>query len=47
MVPGDPERQTMENTDVQGGIAYHINQIDSFNALALKLKVQPLQFIND
>lgn len=44
LVPGDPERLHMQSTDLQGGIAYHANQIDSLNVLALKLGIQPLQF---
>lgn len=45
LVPGDPERKNMQNTDEQEGIAYHPNQIDAFNTLANRLGIEPLQFI--
>ncbi|CAG2167507.1 unnamed protein product [Oppiella nova] len=40
LVAGDPERQHMEKCDTQGGIAYHINQIDFANRIASRLNIE-------
>lgn len=42
-VPGDPERLHMAKCDAQGGIAYHVNQIQFVDNLARKLDVEPLK----
>jgi len=39
-VAGDPERKHMEETDSNGGILYHANQIKFANDLAQQLKVE-------
>lgn len=41
LVPGDPERQHMAKCDAQGGIRYHVNQIQFADDVAKKLGVDP------
>ncbi|XP_050023217.1 uncharacterized oxidoreductase YjmC [Dermacentor andersoni] len=40
-VPGDPERKHMAKCDAQGGIRYHVNQIQFADDIAQKLCVEP------
>lgn len=43
LVAGDPERQHMAKCDSEGGIHYHVNQIEFANELAKQLGVDPLK----
>lgn len=41
LVPGDPERINMKKSDVNNGIAYHVNQVKFAENLAKELKIEP------
>lgn len=41
-MPGDPERAHMKKVDGEGGIRYHVNQINNCDALATKYNVCPI-----
>lgn len=45
LVAGDPERAHIALVDAEGGIRYHVNQINASAALAEKLKVKPMKHI--
>lgn len=42
LVPGDPESTHMEKVDKEGGIQYHVNQLNACDKLADKLKIPKL-----
>lgn len=42
LVPGDSERAHIEKVDKEGGIQYHINQLNACDKLADKLKIPKL-----
>ncbi|XP_057381229.1 uncharacterized oxidoreductase YjmC-like isoform X1 [Daphnia carinata] len=46
LVAGDPERAHIALVDAEGGIRYHVNQINASAALAGKLKVKPMKHIS-
>ncbi|XP_043281101.1 uncharacterized oxidoreductase YjmC [Venturia canescens] len=46
LVAGDPERAAMKKVDENGGIAYHVNQINSCIDVANELGVQPIKLIH-
>lgn len=45
LVAGDPERAAMKKVDDNGGISYHLNQINSCIDVANELDVQPMKLI--
>lgn len=42
LVPGDPERAHMDKVDEEGGIRYHINQLNASDKLAERFNVDKL-----
>lgn len=44
-VAGDPERASMKIVDQNGGISYHVNQINSCIDVAQELGVEPMKLI--
>lgn len=41
LVPGDPERERMNEADRNGGISYHPNQVKFAFDLAKELNIEP------
>lgn len=47
LVAGDPERAHERKVQEEGGIRYHANQIKTNHALAERLKIKPIRFVNE
>uniref|UniRef100_A0A336KKY3 CSON011745 protein n=1 Tax=Culicoides sonorensis TaxID=179676 RepID=A0A336KKY3_CULSO len=47
LVAGDPERAHERKVQEEGGLRYHPNQIKTNHALAEKLKIKPIRFLNE
>lgn len=47
LVAGDPERAHEKKVNDEGGIRYHPNQIKTNHALAERLKIKAIKFVNE
>ena len=46
LVAGDPEKNHMKKVDLEGGLAYHENQIKTCTALSKRFNIPPISFVN-